>query len=261
MSDNFNNDSHCYDKSLDDWRGSSVAALEKKCPDWTDVTQPSVKKFTHQLAATNQAIDDAHADVRNGIADSVDERVKSWVKYYGLTDYAGAYGNVYRRTRKQLKPSITQTKENSMTTEIRNIERDGVDAEAIDLTWTLVESLHAVNETVERGAVIFEFPNLADAEEFSEAVIAYIERCTEHEASSVDSEDFGTDTSYEWSITRSEKPTLTMIYLPTIELRLSDSGLQVEGLVVTNKNGIPLGVKVTECDKHRSNLLGTFIRI
>lgn len=146
-----------------------------------------------------------------------------------------------------------------MTTEIRNIERDGVGAEAIDLTWTLVESQTAVNETVEQGAVIFEFPELSAAENFTEAVIAYIERCTEHEASCVDSEEFGTDTSYEWSIIRSEMPTLTPVYLPTIELRMSGTGLQVEGLVVTDKNGLPLGVKVTECDD--DELVGTFIRI
>ncbi|MBX9879620.1 MAG: hypothetical protein K2Y22_14275 [Candidatus Obscuribacterales bacterium] len=259
MSDNNKKDSHCYDNSLDDWRSHSVAALEKKCPDWTDLEMPIVKQFKHQLEATNQAIDDAHADVRTNAPGSVDERIAGWIRFYSLTDYGPAYSNVYRRTRKQLNRSIQQTKENSMTTEIRNIERDGVGAEAIDLTWTLVESQTAVNETVEQGAVIFEFPELSAAENFTEAVIAYIERCTEHEASCVDSEEFGTDTSYEWSIIRSEMPTLTPVYLPTIELRMSGTGLQVEGLVVTDKNGLPLGVKVTECDD--DELVGTFIRI
>ncbi len=103
MPDDFNNDGHCYDNSLKDWRDSSVAALEKKCPDWTNLNaQPRLRQFKHQLEATNQAIDDAHADVRAGIDGSIDERIAIWVKYYNLTDYAQAYSNVYRRTRKQL---------------------------------------------------------------------------------------------------------------------------------------------------------------
>ncbi len=167
-------------------------------------------------------------------------------------------------TRNSNNSVTTQQKENAnmtKTNEIQNIERDGVGAEAIDLTWNLVENFYAINETLKPGAVIFEFPKLAAAEEFSEAVIAYIERCTSHEAASVDAEDFGTDTSYEWSISRSQMPTETTVYLPTIELRFANSGLQVEGLVVTDKNGLPIGIKVTECDKRRSNLLGTFIRL
>ncbi len=107
MSDNFNNEDDQHYSNNNDmhiWRGCSVMAIEKKSPDYTVQAprrEPQVFKISKYAA--DQAIDDAHADVRNGELLGIDEIIKSSIEQYGISArFADAYANVYRRTRRQL---------------------------------------------------------------------------------------------------------------------------------------------------------------
>lgn len=159
--------------------------------------------------------------------------------------------------------ATTQNKEiamNTRTLPVTDTTRRSCDAAALELAWTLVENQHSINKKIERG-VIFEFPQWMAAEEFSTAIINYINTCTNHSATQV--EECNTDKSYEWATTKPGPgmPTPVDVYLPTIAIAFSNS-LRVDGLVVTDTNGKPIGIIVTDCDdKKRDKWLGTFIRI
>lgn len=123
-------------------------------------------------------------------------------------------------------------------------------AKAIALTWLLVENRHAINKMLEEDVLLFEFVNVLAAEKFVDAAIDYINSCTDHAA------EIGEQNckvrSNQWAIETVDA------YVPTIEIRFADMP-QVEGLLLTDINGIPYGVLVIDCNDEESHLLDTVI--
>ena len=138
------------------------------------------------------------------------------------------------------------------TLSISNMINSGMDAEAIEIAWRLTENKHAINKQLEEDVVLFEFADAESCEDVTLAAVAYINRCTEHEA----------EFAYQPCTAKSNKWQYDAInvFLPTIEIRFNPNGRQVEGQLLTDINGKPYGVLVIECDKKDSQLLETVIR-
>ena len=127
-----------------------------------------------------------------------------------------------------------------------------LDAEAIDLTFTLTQHRYAFNKQLEEDVVLIEFPEQVGAEEFSDKAIDYINRCTDHTAEV--SDQLPKAKSQSWGFCSYE------VYLPCIQIRFAD-GLQVEGELLTDFNGKPYGVIVTAVYEDEAiKLLDTVIR-
>ncbi len=127
-----------------------------------------------------------------------------------------------------------------------------LDAEAIDLAFTLVQHRHSFNKQLEEDVVLIEFREPVGAEEFSDTAIDYINRCTEHTAGRCDQ--LPKTKSQNWGFFSYE------VYLPCIQIRFA-AGVQVEGELLTDHNGKPYGVIVTAVYEDEDiELLDTVIR-
>lgn len=148
------------------------------------------------------------------------------------------------------------TKEHTMnaTKDISSLDviSSGLGAELLYIAWTLADYPHAVNKQLEEDVVLFEFADAESCEDFTQAAVDYINRCTEHEA----------DLAYQPCTAKSnswQRDSIS-VYLPTIEIRFDGEGLQVEGQLLSDDNGKPYGVLVIDCDKKDAKLLETVIR-
>lgn len=97
----------------------------------------------------------------------------------------------------------------------------------------------AVNKIFDDGSRVYEFADMHDALDFANAAISIINSTTNHEAGL--SEPCAVQ-SPQWI-----DATAVEVFVPTIEVMFEDH-FQIEGLLVVDAAGLPVGIWVTECD-------------